>query len=152
MPWRTALLHPTSIWHPVAYPFPPCESHIILLSALKSSDKNIMDIQTAITCVLFSKQSSRALFSQFENQKVVFSKIKWKIFFPAASKKLKAFASVCQSSIINKQPGRRHSDLQKTLSVLTIWNEGSLIIFLLYCKLGLPHRDEGSRKPVWFKN
>lgn len=33
-----------------------------------------MDIQIAITCVLFHKQSSRALFSQFENQKVVFLK------------------------------------------------------------------------------
>lgn len=77
-----------------------------------------MGIQIAITCVLFTKQSSRALLSQFENQKVVFSKIKWKIFFPAASKKLKAFASVCQSSIINKQPGKRQCDLQKPFSVL----------------------------------
>lgn len=76
-----------------------------------------MDIHTAITCVLFSKQSSRALFSQCENQKVVLSKIKWKNVFPAASKKLKALASVCQSSIINK-PGRRQSDLQKTLPAL----------------------------------
>lgn len=118
MPWRTALLHPTSIWHLVVYPLPSCQSHLFLLSALQSSDKNIIDIQMAITCVLFSKQSFIAQFSRFENQKVVFSKIKWKIFFPAASKKLKALASVCQSSIINKQPGRKQSDLQKTLSVL----------------------------------
>lgn len=102
----------------VAYPLPSCESHLFLLSALKPSDKNIIDIQIAITCVLLGKQSSTALFSQFENQQVVFSKIKWEIFFPAASKKLKALASVCQSSIFNKQPGRRQSDLQKMLSVL----------------------------------
>lgn len=102
----------------VAYPLPSCKPHLFLLSALKLSDQNIVDIQIAITCVLFGKQSSRALYSQFENQQVVFSKIKWEIFLPAASKKLKALASVCQSSIINKQPGRRKSDLQKTLSVL----------------------------------
>lgn len=73
-------------------------------------------MQMATTCVYYSVNSSRALFSQFENQKkAILPNIKWKIFFSAACKKL---TSTCQSSSINKEAGRKQSNLQRTLSEL----------------------------------
>lgn len=105
-------------------------------------------------CILRSKQSSRGLFSQFENQKkAVFSKMKWKIFSLAACEKLKSPASMWQSSVIRKKAGRKQSDLQRAFSAHEWCGiRVSRLFFYFTYELGLTHRDEGSRKPVWFIN